>query len=231
MTNEKKQCLLKYLGYYTWLVDGVWGAISEQATKDFQVAEGLMPDGVFGNATLAQALDAVANGRFKAEDSTPAAPTAQPDTPTAAPAPDLSEAAKYLQADGYYHIPRGVDVQLSRNLWSHEVMCQGKGCCTESIISKRMVETYQAIRDDYGEPIEIATADGSGHRCQTHNREVGGASGSLHLTGAAFDLHCKNKAKLLPIVERHITDGEIGVYSWGIHAGVWNCGHVNRFTK
>ena len=31
-------------------------------------------------------------------------------------------------------------------------------------------------------------------------------------------------------VNRHITDGEIGVYSWGIHVGVWNLGFVNRFT-
>ncbi len=226
MTAEKKQCLLKYLGYYTWLVDNVWGSLSEQATKDFQNAEGIEADGVFGDGTLAQVLDAVANGRFKAE-----AP-AQPDAPiTDVPATDLSDAARYLRSDGYYHIPRGVDVQLSKNLWSHEVMCQGVGCCTESIISKRMVDTFQAIRDDYGEAIEIGDADGSGHRCQIHNRAVGGANGSLHLTGSAFDLHCKNKAKLLPIVEKHITDGEIGVYSWGIHAGVWNRGYVNRFTK
>lgn len=227
MTAEKKQCLLKYLGYYTWLVDNVWGSLSEQATKDFQNAEGIEADGVFGDATLAQILDAVAAGRFKVEDNTAADVPAKPDAPTT----DLSDAAKYLQADGYYHIPRGVDVQLSKNLWSHEVMCRGKGCCTESIVSKRMVETFQAIRDDYGEAIEIGDADGSGYRCSIHNRAVGGAIGSLHLTGNAFDLHGKNKAKLLSIVEKHITDGEIGVYSWGIHAGVWNRGYVNRFTK
>lgn len=230
MTNEKKQCLLRYLGYYTGGVDNLWGPLSQKAVKDFQNAEGLHPDGVFGDGTLAQVLDAVANGRFKAEDSPQSKTPSQPNTPaTDVPATDFPDAAKYLHADGYYHIPRGVDVQLSRNLWSHEVMCQGKGCCTESIISPRMVETYQAIRDDYGEPIEITTAGGSGHRCLIHNGAVGGANGSLHLTGSAFDLHCRNKAKLLPIVEKHITDGEIGTYSWGIHAGVWNRGYVNRF--
>ena len=31
-------------------------------------------------------------------------------------------------------------------------------------------------------------------------------------------------------LKRHITDGEIGVYSWGIYVGVWNLGFVNRFT-
>lgn len=231
MTNEKKQCLLKYLGYYTGGVDNLWGPLSQKAVKDFQNAEGIEPDGVFGDGTLAQVLDAVANGRFKAEDNPPSEAPSQSAPATDVPATDFSDAAKYLQADGYYHIPRGVDVQLSRNLWAHEVMCQGKGCCTESVISKRMVETFQAIRDDYGEAIEIGDADGSGYRCSIHNRAVGGAIGSLHLTGNAFDLHGKNKAKLLSIVEKHITDGEIGVYSWGIHAGVWIRGYVNRFTK
>lgn len=231
MKNEKKQCLLKYLGYYTGGVDNLWGPLSQKAVKDFQNAEGIEPDGVFGDGTLAQVLDAVANGRFKAEDNPPSETPSQSAPATDVPATDFSDAAKYLQADGYYHIPRGVDVQLSRNLWAHEVMCQGKGCCTESVISKRMVDTFQAIRDDYGEPIEIASAGGSGHRCRIHNSEVGGANRSLHLTGDAFDLHCRNKARLLAVVEKHITDGEIGIYSWGIHAGVWNRGYVNRFTK
>lgn len=231
MTNEKKQCLLRYLGYYTGGVDNLWGPLSQKAVKDFQNAEGLHPDGVFGDGTLAQVLDAVANGRFKKEENTPPKTPSVPDTPAEdMPDTDVANAAKYLQADGYYHIPRGVDVQLSKNLWSHEVMCQGVGCCTESIISKRMVGTYQSIRDEYGEPIEIATAGGSGYRCGPHNRAVNGANGSLHLTGSAFDLHCRNMARLLPIVEKHITDGEIGTYSWGIHAGVWSRGYVNRFN-
>ena len=50
------------------------------------------------------------------------------------------------------------------------------------------------------------------------------------MTGNALDLHCRDKEKLLVVVNRHITDGEIGVYSWGIHVGVWNRGFVNRFT-
>lgn len=217
MTLLQIQCLLQYLGYYTIAVDGIWGPGSTQATKDFQKAEGLNQDGDPGELTQAALIDAVANGRFKTEVSI------QPDN-------DYSQdAAQYLKADGYYHIPRGVNVQLSKNLWSYEVMCQGKNCCDESIISKRMVETFQKIRDDYGGAIEIATDGGSGYRCSTHNAGVGGAKNSLHLTGSAFDLHCADKQKLLSVCEKHITDGEIGIYSWGIHAGVWIRGYVNRF--
>lgn len=218
MTALQKQCLLTYLGYDTGGVDGAWGVKSLAATEAFQNDYGLGSDGIFGPATEKKILEVISSGEKPVAD-----PEYKPGN-----AFDL-DAAKYLQTDGYYHIPRGVDVQLSRNLWSHEVMCQGKGCCTESIISKRMVDTFQAIRADYGEPIEIASAGGSGFRCRAHNAQVSGAVESLHLTGDAFDLHCRNKARLLAVVEKHIADGEIGIYNWGIHAGVWDRGYVNRF--
>lgn len=221
MTIQQIQNLLQYLGYYTIRVDGISGPGTEQAVREFQAAEGLEDDGIPGKLTQAALLDAVANGRFKAADTT------QPDSGSTAETSVF--AAQYLKADGYYHIPRGVNVQLSKNLWSYEVMCQGDGCCEESIISKRMVDTYQKIRDDVGMAINIGGAGGSGYRCSTHNAEVGGATNSLHLTGSAFDLHCADKQRLLSVCEKHITDGEIGIYSWGIHAGVWSRGYVNRF--
>lgn len=228
MTATQKQCLLAYFGFIEPKeIDSIWGPRSAKATKKLQAQLGLEDDGVWGNATDRAAKEAIVNGFAPViDDAIEIENTTEVDADI-----DIADAAQYLRDDGYYHIPRGVDVRLSRNLWAHEVHCQGKGCCTESIVSKRMVDTFQAIRDDYGEAIEITTADGSGFRCRTHNAAVGGAVGSLHLTGDAFDLHCRNKAKLLPVVEKHITDGEIGTYNWGIHAGVWNRGFVNRFQK
>lgn len=228
VTATQKQCLLAYWGFIDPKeIDGIWGPNSAEATKKLQAQLGLEDDGVWGNATDRAAKEALVNGFVPVfDDSIEIENATEVDGGI-----DLADAAQYLRDDGYYHIPRGVDVRLSRNLWAHEVHCQGKGCCKESIVSKRMVETFQAIRDDYGEAIEITTADGSGFRCRTHNAAVGGAVGSLHLTGDAFDLHCRNKAKLLSVVEKHITDGEIGTYNWGIHAGVWNRGFVNRFQK
>lgn len=220
MTIKQVQCLLTYLGYDPGAIDGVNGKNTMAAVKKFQAQEGLDPDGVPGGKTWAALLDAIAQGRFYASQE-----------PMSKPAAGGGEAEKYLQADGCYHIPRGVDFRLSKNLWAHEVVCQGVGCCQESIISKRMVDTYQDIRDEYGDAIEIATAGGSGYRCDTHNREVGGADGSLHKLGCAFDMHCRDKTKLLGIVERKITDGEIGVYSTFIHGGVWDRGYVNKFYK
>lgn len=217
MTIKQRQNLLAYLGYYSGDIDGIYGQQTQAAVERFQEAfGGIVVDGVAGAETDKALRHAVAYGMPEevAENTTTTS----------------YEAEQYLQPDGCYHIPRGVDVQLSKNLWAHEIHCQGNGCCRESIISKQMVEMFQRIRDDYGESIEIATAGGSGYRCNTHNAAVNGAFGSLHKTGNALDLHCRDKEKLLTVVNRHITDGEIGVYSWGIHVGVWNRGFVNRFT-
>lgn len=221
MTVKQIQCLLEYLGYDPGKIDGLDGANTQKAVRAFQGDFGITADGIAGEATQKALRHAVAYGMPERDTV---------DTPASGDNPAPVEAERYLQADGCYHIPRGVDVRLSKNLMAHEVHCQGKGCCTESIISKRMVETYQDIHDEYGDAIEIATAGGSGYRCETNNREVGGASGSLHKIGCAFDMHCRDKTKLLRIVERKITDGEIGVYDTFIHVGVWNRGYVNRFN-
>lgn len=223
MTVRQKQCLLAFWGLILpEEIDGMWGPKSAAATEKLQNLLGLVEDGVWGSETDKAVREAISSWLSPAANGS--GNVSQTQT-----ADVCADAEKYLQADGFYHIPRGVDVQLSRNLWAREVHCCGKDCCTESIISKRMVETFQAIRDDYGDSIYVTTAGGSGFRCQTHNSVVKGSGTSLHLTGSAFDLHCRDKERLLPIVVKHITDGEIGTYDWGIHAGVWHRGFVNRF--
>lgn len=141
-------------------------------------------------------------------------------------------AEQYLKSDGYYHIPKGVNVRLTKNFSSKEVECQGKGCCTETVISKRIMDTAQAIRDEIDEPLEIGGAGGSGYRCQKHNADpnVKGAANSLHLISDAVDLHYRNPAKLKSVALRHVKDGEVGIYSWGCHVGLWNRGVVSQFT-
>lgn len=220
MTAKQKQCLLTYLGYDTGGVDGIWGDKSRQATKKFQKDYDLEPDGVFGDATLARIKDVIATGEL---------PVVKENL-TTTPA-DGNEAEKYLQADGCYHIPRGVEVQLTRNFWASEIHCQGVGCCTESVISKRIMDLAQEIRDDIGEPLSIAKAGGSGYRCPVHNAETPGASQkSLHTISDAVDLHYRDPAKLQAATLRHLRDGEVGLYSWGCHVGMWDRGYVNQFT-
>ena len=64
MTLEQKQCLLRYLGYYTGAIDGVWGGQSQRATIDFQRSymEQEDVDGIFGVATERRILEVIATG-------------------------------------------------------------------------------------------------------------------------------------------------------------------------
>jgi hypothetical protein len=45
MNNFQKQCLLKYLGYYSKEVDGIWGANSKKAESSFKADYGVDANG------------------------------------------------------------------------------------------------------------------------------------------------------------------------------------------
>lgn len=219
MTIKQIQCLLEYLGYEPGPIDGLDGANTQNAVKAFQAAESLTVDGVVGVQTEKALLDAVNNGRVYKP----------PDTANADKTAAVGDAAQYLRADGCYHIPRGVEVRLTKNFMASEIHCQGQSCCTESVISKRIMDLAQEIRDDLGEPLCIGTADGSGYRCKAHNAAAGGAGNSLHTISDAVDLHYSDPAKLKAVVLRHLTDGEVGRYPWGCHVGCWDRGYVSQF--
>lgn len=219
MTVLQIQCLLTYLGYSPGDIDGVDGTRTRNAVMAFQRQEGLTVDGVAGAGTQGKLLEAVADGRLYKPAATP---TPQPSAP--------ADAVQYLQDDGCYHIPRGVDVQLTKNFRAKEIHCQGVGCCNTSIISKRIMDLTQEIRDDLGEPLSIGDAGGSGYRCPIHNAAVNGAATSLHMISDAVDIHYKDPAKLKAVVLKHLTDGEVGLYSWGCHVGRWDRGYISQFN-
>lgn len=69
MTTLQIQALLTYLGYDPGEVDGIPGRNTRRAVLAFQAAEGLAQDGSPGPITQVALLDAVAAGRFRAEDA------------------------------------------------------------------------------------------------------------------------------------------------------------------
>ena len=92
--------------------------------------------------------------------------------------------------DGKY--TKGVSVKLSNNFTSDEFDCQGKGCCSETLVDAKLVEYLQKIRDHFG----VAVTINSGYRCEKHNAAVGGASKSKHKYGQAADIVVKGVAPL-----------------------------------
>ena len=85
--------------------------------------------------------------------------------------------------DGVYI--KGQAVQLATNFKSTEFDCHGKGCCSETLVDQNLVNYLQKIRSYFGKPVNIS----SGYRCVTHNKNVGGATGSRHAKGQAADIY------------------------------------------
>ena len=80
---------------------------------------------------------------------------------------------------------KGTDTKLSTNFSSTEFDCHGSGCCTQTKVDEKLVEYLQKIRDHFGKSVNVS----SGYRCATHNKNIGGATGSKHSTGQAADIY------------------------------------------
>ena len=50
---------------------------------------------------------------------------------------------------------------------------------------EQLVEYLQDIRDHFGKAVNVSSA----YRCETHNKNVGGATGSRHMKGQAADIY------------------------------------------
>ena len=85
---------------------------------------------------------------------------------------------------------KGTAEKLSKNFTSKEFDCHGNGCCVKTQIDEQLVNYVQKIRDHFGKPVNIS----SGYRCSTHNKNVGGATGSRHAKGQAADIYINGVA-------------------------------------
>lgn len=78
---------------------------------------------------------------------------------------------------------------LSANFRKAEFACKCSRCSTVTV-DMELVDILQQIRDHFGKPVNI----NSGYRCEAHNAEVGGASGSHHTKGMAADIRVEGVA-------------------------------------
>jgi len=184
MTVKQKQCLLAYLGYYTGLVDGIWGQQTQGATEAFQRDHQLEVDGVFGDGTLARILEVVASGEV---------PVISQEDPT------VSGSGK--TGTFWDEIP---------DFKRREYACPCPRCNGfPAEPAERLVRAAQSLRDQTGKPIHIT----SGVRCQAHNAEVGGVANSRHVIGHAMDFRVEGMtaAQVLPMAKA--TPGIVYAYA------------------
>jgi len=103
---------------------------------------------------------------------------------------------------------------LSKNFNRSEFVCNH---CGELKLDPALLESMQALRDLAEKSIRITSA----YRCPEHNKAIGGARKSLHITGKAADLVIKGmtiKEMFDHVIQiQAFADGGIGVYSGFVH--------------
>ncbi len=105
--------------------------------------------------------------------------------------------------------------QLSPNFNRSEFVCRHCGALPSGMPPPRLVEVLQAIRDHFNAPVTI----NSGHRCKTHNANVGGSTNSRHITGDAAD-----------IVVRGVAPRDVHAFAESLLAGTGGLGLYNTFV-
>lgn len=85
---------------------------------------------------------------------------------------------------------KGVSTKLSANFESTEFDCHGSNCCSKTLIDEQLVKYLQQIRDYFGKPVVVSSA----YRCSQHNKNIGGATRSRHISGEAADIYINGVA-------------------------------------
>lgn len=158
---KQRQMNLKFLGYYNKSIDGVEGAGTKQAYKDFQKANGLVVDGIYGNKTdakLIAVIKEIQRSLGVTQDGVAGGVTTK------------ARENKNLKWDNIKYFKKS------------EFTCKC-GCGTNNIDLK-LVKILDEIRTHFGKPCTVT----SGCRCKTHNAKVGGVQGSRHVLGKASDI-------------------------------------------
>ncbi|EDA8844920.1 DUF882 domain-containing protein [Salmonella enterica subsp. enterica serovar Typhimurium] len=96
---------------------------------------------------------------------------------------------------------------ISKYFSRREFQC--KCGCGQDTVDAELLKILEDVREHFGRPVIINSAN----RCPTHNKRVGGASRSVHLTGKAADIRVKDVAP--DIVHAYLTSKYKGKYGIG----------------
>ena len=121
-------------------------------------------------------------------------------------------------------------MQLTKNFNSQEFDCKDGTKVPDEFLPnvQELAENLQILRDYLKVPVRVT---GSGYRSQKHNKKVGGAKFSQHLTASGADINAdgytpKELAKEIEklIKEGKMKQGGIGIYPNFVHYDI-------RWTK
>jgi len=119
-------------------------------------------------------------------------------------------------------------MKLTKNFSLAEFDCKDGTKVPEKYIknAQEVANNLQVLRDYLGVPVSIT---GSGYRTPAHNKKVGGAKNSQHLTCSAADINAKDiSPKVLAatietlIATKKMKQGGVGIYPNFIHYDIRN---------
>lgn len=172
MTNEQKQCLLRFLGYYVGDVDGVWGTLSQTAAVAFQKDfGGIEIDKHAGTETQKALQHAVAYG-MPAKNVATDKNVGDKASPTGTFWDEIEHFTReeFACQCGKYHAP----------------YCDG----FPAEPREDMVRICEKVRKHFNAPVSII----SGLRCKQHNADSKGVYNSQHMYGEAADIYVRGVA-------------------------------------
>ena len=102
--------------------------------------------------------------------------------------------------------------KLSKHFTREEVACRC-GCGFDSM-DVETIKIAEEVRELIGGPVQV----GSGCRCESHNRDVGGASKSLHVQARAMDLYVPHPERVYDwLCLKYPSKYGFGVYKTFVH--------------
>ena len=118
-------------------------------------------------------------------------------------------------------------MQISKNIYSHELKCKCGKCNVTIQDHELIIEVVQSICDriaaDHGvEKVRLNIS--SAARCQPHNLAVGSNDESQHIRCNAMDINIFVGGRRVPPHDVYMIANEIypdccgiGLYDWGVH--------------
>lgn len=114
-------------------------------------------------------------------------------------------------------------MKLTENFSREEFDCKDGTIVPDKYLPnvQKVAENLQVLREYLGVPV---TVTGSGYRTPAHNKKVGGAKESQHLTASGADINAKHLTpkQLAVVIEKLIARGKmvqggIGIYPNFVH--------------
>lgn len=114
-------------------------------------------------------------------------------------------------------------MRLTKNFQRQEFDCKDGTKVPDRYMNnlKELTKNLQILRDHLGVPVSVT---GSGYRTKSHNKRVGGARRSQHLTASAADINAEGftPRELAHQIELLINggfmkQGGLGIYSSFVH--------------